>query len=76
MLILQLIDVYSFIILASVVVSWLRLPPSHPVLHWLSVLTEPVLKPVRQVLPSMGGLDFSAIVVLVALSFLRNLFIG
>ena len=36
-------------------------------------ITEPALRPIRNVLPNMGGIDISAIVLIIALLFLRNL---
>ena len=73
MLLVQLIDLYSLIVLAAVIVSWVQLPPTHPVATFLTVMTEPLLAPIRRVLPPMGGLDFSPLVLLVGLQFLRGL---
>jgi YggT family protein len=69
----QLIDLYSLIVLGSVIISWLQLPPTHPVATFLGVMTDPLLAPIRRVLPPMGGLDFSPLVLLVGLQFLRGL---
>ena len=69
----QLIDLYSLIVLGSVIISWLQLPPTHPVATFLGVMTNPLLAPIRRVLPPMGGLDFSPLVLLVGLQFLRGL---
>jgi len=73
MLLARLIDIYSFVVLASVILSWVRLPPEHPIVRVTNALTEPVLAPIRRVLPDVGGLDFSPMVLLVALRILRNL---
>ena len=73
MVLLQIIDIYSFIVLASVVVSWLQLPADHPVIQLLDRLVEPVLRPIRQVIPPTGGLDFAPIVLLLGLQLLRRL---
>lgn len=69
----QLIDLYSLIVLGSVIISWLQLPPTHPVATFLGVMTDPLLAPIRRVLPPMGGLDFSPLVLLVGLQFLKGL---
>ncbi len=71
-----LFDVYSLVILAAVVLSWLRLPPENPIVRIVSALTEPLLSPIRRVLPTFGGLDFSPIVLLFALNLLRRLLLG
>ena len=74
MLLIRLIDVYSLIVVASVVVSWTNLPRDHPAVRLLHQLTEPVLVPIRKVLPPMGGIDFSPLVLLIGLRVLAGLF--
>ncbi len=71
---IQLIDVYSLIIVAAVVVSWTNVPREHPALRLLRRLTEPVLAPIRKVLPPMGGMDLSPLVLLIGLRALTRLF--
>ena len=69
----QLIDLYTLIVLGAVIISWIQLPPTHTVAIVLHSLTEPVLNPIRRLLPPIGGLDFSPLVLLVALQFIRRL---
>ncbi len=73
MLLIRLIDLYSLVVLAAVFISWLRLPPDNPVVRLTDRLTEPLLGPIRKLLPSAGGLDFSPIILLVGLQMLRRL---
>ena len=73
MLLSQLIDLYTLVVFGAVIVSWVQLPPTHIVAIVLHRLTEPVLGPIRRVLPPMGGFDFSPFVLLVALQFIRGL---
>ena len=73
MLLVQLIDLYSLIVLVSVVMSWIRLPPTNPVNQLVEALTKPVLTPIRRVLPPTSGLDFSPMVLLVGLRLLRSI---
>jgi YggT family protein len=68
-----LIDLYSLVVLAAVVMSWIRVDPRHQLARVVYRLTEPVLEPIRRVLPSAGGLDFSPLVLLIALRVLRRL---
>lgn len=68
-----LIDLYSLVVLASVVLSWVKLPPSNPLVQVVHRLTEPVLAPIRRVLPDMGGLDFSPMLLLIGLHLLGSL---
>ena len=73
MILIQLIDLYSLIVFVAIVMSWMQLPPSNPIARFVHALTEPVLDPLRRVLPSMGGLDFSPMVLLVGLQMLKGL---
>ena len=74
MLIGRLIDLYSLVVLAAVIMSWVRIDPRQPLAMIVSSLTDPVLGPLRRVLPPMGGLDFSPMVLLFGLQLLGNLF--
>jgi YggT family protein len=69
-----------FLILARVILSWVRVSPYHPtwgpIVTAIYQLTDPIIEPVRRILPSMGGLDFSPIVVLLLLDLLRSLVIS
>ncbi|HEX3775847.1 MAG TPA: YggT family protein [Polyangiaceae bacterium] len=68
-----LFNVYSLIVFLAVIASWLRLPQDHPLVRLTSALTEPLLAPIRRVLPSVGGLDFSPLVLLFGLRLLERL---
>ena len=68
-----LLDLYSLVLLASVLLSWVDLSPDNPFVRVVHKLTEPVLAPVRRVLPAAGGFDFSPLVVLVAIRLLQRL---
>ncbi len=69
----QFLDLYFYVVLVAVVTSWMRLPPNNPIVHYSKMLTEPVLAPIRKLLPPMGGLDFSPLILLVLLRFLRGM---
>ena len=73
MLLLTLIDLYSLIVLVAVVISWVPLDRRNPLVAIVGSLTEPVLAPIRRVLPPMGGLDLSPMVLLIGLQFLKGL---
>ena len=73
MLLGQLIDLYSLIVFGAVIVSWIQLPPTHPVATFLRTMTEPLLAPIRRILPPMGGLDFSPLALLAALRLVRSM---
>jgi YggT family protein len=71
--IFALIDLYSLVVIVAVVISWLPVDRRHPVVVFIQRITEPALAPIRRALPAMGGLDLSALVLLVALQLLKRL---
>lgn len=72
-----IIRLYEVILLVRVLMSWIRPDPHHPVVQWVYRLTEPVLEPVRRILPTGAiGLDLSPLVVLLLLDVLRHIVLG
>ncbi|HFC04630.1 MAG TPA: YggT family protein [Rhizobiales bacterium] len=80
-LIITLIDLYVYVLIAMVVMSWLF---AFNVINYnnqfvrqlsqvITQLTEPVLAPIRRILPNMGGIDLSPMVLLLGLFFVKNL---
>lgn len=67
------IQIYSYVVLASVILSWVQVDPNNPLVRTINNLTEPVLRPIRAVLPSFMGLDFSPIVLFLGLGLLQRL---
>ena len=82
-LILNLLDLYFYVILASVIMSWLigfnvingANPYVRQIGYALHRLTEPLLGPIRRFLPDLGGIDISPIILLLALQFVRYLIV-
>ena len=66
-----LVSVIFYSVIAMIVVSFLAPQSSHPAVEFIWELTEPVMAPLRQVLPPMGGLDFSPIILFIALNVIR-----
>jgi YggT family protein len=73
-LICALLSIYSLVILARIIMSWVRIEPGTPVASIYSVvfnLTEPVLGPLRRAIPpvrlGMAALDLSPIIVFVVI---------
>jgi YggT family protein len=69
----ELIDLYSLVVLVAVILSWVPLDRRNPLVTITQSLTEPALAPIRKVLPPMGGLDLSPMVLLIALQILKGL---
>ena len=82
-LILTLLNLYFWVILITVIMSWLIgfnvINGSNPYVRQISYalhrLTEPLLGPIRRALPDLGGIDISPIVLLLALQFLQYLIV-
>jgi YggT family protein len=66
-----LVSIIFYSVIAMIVVSFLAPQSSHPAVEFIWELTEPVMAPLRQVLPPMGGLDFSPIILFIALNVVR-----
>ena len=64
------------LIFARFILSWVRPDPYHPtwgpVLRFVYQATEPLLAPIRRILPATGGVDFSPMILLFALYFIRS----
>jgi YggT family protein len=77
----EILYIYSWIIIASAIVSWLvafgvvnvRNQFIRVLVDFLYRITEPVLRPVRRFLPNLGGIDISPVVVLLVIFFLQHL---
>ncbi len=74
------IGVMIFLIFAQVIFSWLvsfgvvnlRNPAVSQIHHLINRFVNPILEPIRKIVPSFGGLDFSPIIALLALSWIKN----
>jgi YggT family protein len=70
----QLIGLYKLVLIVRIALTWIPHNPHHPAAKFLYKITEPVLEPVRRVIPSIGGIDISPIIVFGALWILQGLF--
>lgn len=74
------ITLYTYVILASVIMSWLvgfgvingYNPTVQAIYRALNTLTEPLLRPIRAILPDLGAIDISPIVLLLACFFIQS----
>jgi YggT family protein len=75
-------QLYEFLILIRVLLTWVNTDPynpviRHPIVQILHRITEPVLQPVRRVIPPIGGtVDVSPVVALILLEILRRILIS
>jgi YggT family protein len=81
--ILLALDLYTYVVIAAVILSWLIafnvVNTSNSVVRAIvtavNALTEPVLRPIRQFLPSFGGLDISPIVLFLIIFLIQRIII-
>lgn len=71
----QLLDIYTFALFLLVILSWIAPHTRSPGAVLLHQLCEPLLRPVRRVLPPLGGLDFSVMVVMLVIYMLGHFII-
>ena len=73
---LFVINIYYYAIIGSIIMSFVMMcsgnPTPHPLLQLVWQLTEPVMGPIRSVIPAIGGLDFSPIVIFLGIQLLQN----
>ncbi len=67
------LNIFIFSIIIQVILSWVSPGGYNPAISMVYAITEPVLKPARRIIPSLGGLDLSPLVALVALQVLKML---
>jgi|TARA_S200000501_G_scaffold170018_1_gene160154 YggT family protein len=80
LLLYRVIDIYFYILIINIVLSWLiafnvvnmqnRLVVT--ILYATNKLTDPVLNPIRRVIPNLGGIDISPIVLVLGLLFIQD----
>lgn len=71
-----LLTAYMWIIIGRAVISWVNADPHNPVVRFLYEATEPVLSRIRRFLPmSLGGIDFSPMILILAIMFLQSFLI-
>lgn len=78
--VLFVVNIYYYAIIASIIMSFVMMFSGnmnpHPLLQLIWQLTEPVMGPIRKVIPPMGGLDFSPIFIFIAIQLIQNFLIS
>lgn len=80
-LLIFVLQIYFYIIIASVIISWLiafevlnvKNPQAQNLVNLLNKLTEPVYKPLRKFIPPIAGIDVTPIIVIFAIFLLQEL---
>ena len=81
--VLIVLELYTYVIIASAILSWLVAfnvvnrynDFVRSVWNLVTALTEPLLKPIRGVIPNFGGIDISPVILLLLIFFLRQVIV-
>jgi YggT family protein len=74
LLLARVLQIYTFVLLIRILITWIpNLDPHHPIVQLLFQVTDPVLEPARKLIPPIGMIDISPIVVFIALGILQDL---
>lgn len=63
---------YIWVVIGRAVISWVNADPYNPIVRFLVQVTDPLLLRIRRVLPAMGGIDLSPMVLIFGVVFLQN----
>jgi YggT family protein len=70
----KLLGLYSLIVFIRVILSWVRPDPYNPLVRFIFKLVDPVTEGISRIIPTRAGMiDFSAVILIVAISLLRGL---
>jgi YggT family protein len=81
--ILIALQLYTYVIVASAILSWLiafnvvntRSELVRSIWKFLDALTEPVLRPIRNIMPNLGGVDISPVILILLIIFIQKLIV-
>ena len=75
-----LFNIFYILILARIIFSWIRVSPYDPtwgpIMRFVYQVTDPIMEPIRRIMPPTGGLDFSPMIVLILASVLRSVLVN
>ncbi|MEE4248109.1 MAG: YggT family protein [Kangiellaceae bacterium] len=66
-----LVKIYFFALLGMIILSWIAPGTSNPAAYLMYQITEPVMAPFRRMLPAMGGIDFSPILLFILINIIQ-----
>ncbi len=76
-LLLLLLNIYVWLVIARALISWFTNDPRNPLVQFLHVTTEPILRPLRQIVSpgGVGGIDISPILAIVLIQIVKYLLV-
>jgi YggT family protein len=73
-LFLSLLWAYTWVVIIRAVITWVNPDPHNPIVRILHQLTEPLLRPIRRLVPpyKLGGLDLSPLILILLIQLVRS----
>jgi len=71
-----LFNLLSLAIVVRAIISWFNVNPYHPLVVFLDRVTEPILAPIRRIIPPIGMMDISPLVALILLQVIRQVLLA
>ena len=71
-----LVQFLAFAVFARSIISWFPIDKDGPIVHALAAITDPILEPLRRVIPPIGMIDISPMVAMLGLFFLANVLLS
>ena len=66
------LSAYVWVVIGRAAISWVNADPHNPVVRFLIQVTDPILSRMRRVIPAMGGIDLSPMILILAIIFLQS----
>jgi YggT family protein len=66
------LSAYIWVVIARAVITWVNADPYNPIVRFLRQVTDPLLEKIRRVVPIMGGLDLSPMILILIIIFLQS----
>jgi len=76
-LLVRLLDLYGLILFVRILMSWVNPDPYNPIMRFLRSATDPILLPLRRIIPPIGGMiDISPMIALLLIHLLKRMLIS
>jgi YggT family protein len=72
---LSLIDIFIWLIIIRALLSWVSPDPRNPVVQLIAALTDPIMEPFRKIIPNIGGIDLSPMLLIFIVYYLKSVVI-
>ena len=71
-----LANIMYLALIGRVILSWINVSSSNPISIFIHQITEPILSPIRRLLPKMGTLDLSPMIAIILIMVIRSFILG